>query len=1015
MNPKHHVIQPARAKAWAAWVTASLVLSLSGCGGGGGDGDPAPSEVAAGVGVSSPAPSPQTTSIGGTTTAGTPASSPSTTPTPPADPSSTPAPAPAPAPAPTPSPAADPMIKALAEGNAAGVDLAKVMSATRTLLVDQLATRASVRQTLFGLSPTGGVQAGSVTSIDWNPSHDSVYFEVLDQGRNQTLLSSNWRYKGATTGRDLPLAVVGVDPQTSSRYAAFGGNPLAVRGNAAMDTVMKNTVAWLTRRTDLTGLKVVTAHLPSTATTWFKHEVPTRQWLTAQAPGIAINGVAGANAVDDSCDGAALNACLQSADLLVLGRQEAPNSGASSYDGPTVMNAVKAAQARGVAVLYLHHDGDTADLSARMLDHLGLSTKDNYFGTEGLLAADTSTQAKDTSLAQTLSLLDRMAQNNFSTTFGACVTQTGKTSCDADTALQDEFITTMEALRKALRAMDAEGLALYDQPGYALEKHLVLLGDKYREAVTYPMDKMANREAFFRAQFSDMTAYINRRVNAVAANQGSFAPAIPNTTPAVQRVVNTHAPETGQREHLTGLYVMPGRTVTLTRTDNAAANITLGINMLRDTTRVFNTNGYDRPMMLSSPRVPLLKDKAVTITSPYGGPLILFVSAVAGAPAVSVQVDGVTTHPVLRNLRDPAEVAAFKAELATTPTNWVGLTTEFLTVHSTKKHINTTLAAHSGDMNLLADRLMTYMIKDTYELAGFNAPGGVFSLPSNVSAFCTDAGWDCTGVQHRRDAMQHVIADTVAACGAGCSGNPYDQNWALEPLGWGETHEIGHNLQRGRLNIYAGQSGEVSNNIFPVHKQMAFNRATNPTSAIVARANSTSAVFAVLKESLQPGASATLAYDRIWSDTGYAANNSERVNFYRQLVEFARHYNTSFSDGWELMTLTYLMERNFTASSANWATVKDAMGFGTYTTHPSTINGNDFLLIATSRIIGRDMRLVFAMWGVTTSAQAQAQVAAFGYAAAETLLFPMANLNAHGSGVGAPVLMNATAVYPAGY
>jgi immunomodulating metalloprotease len=907
------------------------------------------------------------------------------------------------------------MVKALAQGDAAAVDLAKVMSATRTLLVDQLATRATTRQALFGLSANGSAQAGSVTSIDWNPSQDSVYFEVLDQGRNQQLLASNWRYKGLTAGRDLTLAVTGIDPRTSARYAAFGGNPMAVRGNAAMDTLTKNTVAWLTRRSDLTGLKVVTAHLPSTSTTWFKHEVPTRQWLTAQAPGITINGVAGANAVDDSCDGTALDACLQQADLLVLGRQEAPNSGTSRYDGPAVMNAVTAAQARGVPVLYLHHDGDTGDLSARMLDHLGLSTKDNYFGSEGLQAADPSTQAKDTSLAQTLAVLDRLAQSNFSTTFAGCATQTGKTSCDADTALQSEFMTQMESLRKGLRAMDAKGLALFDQPGYALEKHLVLLGDKYRETVTYPMDKLTNKDAFFRAQFSGMTAFINRRVNSVSANLGSFSPALPNTTPAVQRVVNTNAPDIGQREYLTGLYVMPGRTVTLTRTDNAAATMTMGVNMLRDTTRVYNTNGYDRPMMLGSPRVPLLKDKTVTITSPFGGPLILFVSAVAGAPAVSVQVDGVTTHPVLRNLRDAAEVAAFKAELAVTPTNWVGVTTEFLTLHSTKKHMNTTLTAHNGDMNLLADRLMTYMIKDTYELAGFNAPGGVFSLPTRVSAFCSDAGWDCVGTQHRRDVMQHVITDTVAYCGSGCSGNPYDQNGALEPMGWGETHEIGHNLQRGRLNIYAGRSGEVSNNIFPIHKQMAFNRDTSPATAMLARPNSTSAAFALLKESMQPGASATLVYDRMWADPAYAVNNNERLNFYRQLVEYARHYNTNFSDGWELMTLAYLMERNFSASSTTWTSVKDAMGFGTYAAYPSTIDGNDFMLIATSRIIGRDMRPVFAMWGVSSSAQAQAQVAAYGFAAADTLLFPMANLNAFGSAVGAPVLMNATATYPAGY
>ena len=323
------------------------------------------------------------------------------------------------------------------------------------------------------------------------------------------------------------------------------------------------------------------------------------------------------------------------------------------------------------------------------------------------------------------------------------------------------------------------------------------------------------------------------------------------------------------------------------------------------------------------------------------------------------------------------------------------------------------------------------MIKDTYELAGFNsATPGTFVLPASVTTFCTAAGWDCTGIQHRRDVMQHVISDNYAACGSGCSGNPYDQDWALEPLGWGETHEIGHNLQRTRLKIYGGQSGEVSNNIFPVHKQMAFNKATLPATPMKRGSGSgTGSAFTLIQASMQPGASATHVYDAMWSDTTYAANNNLRVMFYRQLVEYARHYNTAFTDGWELYTLMYLLERNFTASEATWTTVGAAsptpatkLVFSTYAAFPTSMDGNDFMLIAASRIIGKDMRPVFDMWGVTYSAAASAQVAAYAYTSADKLLFPMKDVNAYfsvsapsGLSVGAPIAMTASAVYPSGY
>ena len=343
------------------------------------------------------------------------------------------------------------------------------------------------------------------------------------------------------------------------------------------------------------------------------------------------------------------------------------------------------------------------------------------------------------------------------------------------------------------------------------------------------------------------------------------------------------------------------------------------------------------------------------------------------------------------------------------------MTSDTLTLQSTLGNFRQTMANYGNDMAKLAADTWVYTIKDTYELAGFNSASGSFSLAPAVAAFCTAQGWDCTGTQHRRDLMQHVISDVHAACGDGCSGNPYDQDWAFGPLGWGESHEIGHNLQRSRLNVYGGLSGEVSNNIFPMHKQMRWNIANPTATPITARAGTVKSVFSTMvaaQSAADPLAAVTAA---IWTDASYAANNSERVMFYRQLAEYARYYNSSFADGWELYTLLYLLDRNFDSAAANWATLAGPYGFGTYTSYPSGISGNDFLLVATSRIIGRDMRPMFALWGISTTAAAQAQVAAAGKAAVERLVFPMADLAKPTAAVGAPVKVVVGAVYPVGY
>jgi immunomodulating metalloprotease len=202
---------------------------------------------------------------------------------------------------------------------------------------------------------------------------------------------------------------------------------------------------------------------------------------------------------------------------------------------------------------------------------------------------------------------------------------------------------------------------------------------------------------------------------------GNFSGLFPATTPGLSKQLSVAAPEVGNLDYMTGLYVMPGRTVTITRTDGGTSTVNMGLNMLRDTTHVYQT--YDRPTLLGSPRVPLISGKPVTITSPFGGPLYLFLGSMAGAPNVKVQVDGVITHPVLRNVNDPAQVAVFQAEVATTPTNWVGITTDFLTVHSNLTNFRTTMAAYGNDIGKLSSNIWTYMVKDTYELAGFNHYG----------------------------------------------------------------------------------------------------------------------------------------------------------------------------------------------------------------------------------------------------------------------------------------------------
>lgn len=889
----------------------------------------------------------------------------------------------------------DALEQALTTGDARGVTRDDLLASTQALLGTQAAAWAGIRQALFG----------GVDRITWNPSPDSWSFTVLDRARIHVTLPSNWRYAGNDAGRQAALAVVGSAAAAGSRFAAFGSNPIAVPGNEAMDSMVANTVAWLSPRAGESPFKVVAAHLPGDEL---------RRWFGSHFADATVNGFAADDSAqaDDRCDGAALDACLQGADLLVIGSEPGPRA----YDGAVVMRAVAAAQGRGIPVLYLHHGAEASDLDTRLLAYFGLRSVNNYWEVEGLQDWDPATPREGYA-----ELLTRLEEGRFSTDWSGC-TGDGRVDCDTDAAYAAEFGTQAEGLRSALRELDAAGTTIFGKDGFELEKRLVLLGDKFREPVSYPLDKERNKQDFFRALFSDAAAYLHRPAQGIARNLGNFSGRFAAGTATVSRRLEVPLPASGSKEYLTGLYVMPGRSVTLTRSDTSAAAVRFGLNMLRDTTWAFSPvdangkGGLDRPTQITSPGMPLAAGASVTISSPYGGPLLLFIDAAAGGEqAVAVKVDGVITHPVLRDPTDAAQVAAFKAEVAATPTHWVAMTSDTLTLHSTLDHFRETMATYGNDMARLGALTWTYTIQDTYELAGFNAASGRFRLSDEASAFCRARGWDCTGLQHRRDQMQHVISDAHAYCGSGCSGNPYDQDWAFDPMGWGESHEIGHNLQRSRLMIYGDQSGEVSNNIYPVHKLMRYNTQVRPAQPIVEGSGAAKAVFGTMMAALAGRNPSAAMHSAVWGDTSYAADNDARVTFYRQLAEYARHYNAGLGDGWSLYTLMHLLDRNIDANAGRWSTVAAAYGMGTYAEAPSGMDGNDFMLVSSSFIIGRDMRPVFELWGITVSGAASAQVAAYGFPAAQKLLFPMSDHVRPSESVGRPVVITSGAVYPDGF
>ena len=278
---------------------------------------------------------------------------------------------------------------------------------------------------------------------------------------------------------------------------------------------------------------------------------------------------------------------------------------------------------------------------------------------------------------------------------------------------------------------------------------------------------------------------------------------------------------------------------------------------------------------------------------------------------------------------------------------------------------------YAGNSQAFLDDLFDYVLRDAYTLAGFQGEG--ITLNQAVTQRCNALGWDCTSAEiHGLPNVLHINVDWFAHCGSGCSGNPYDQAWPLDPYGWGESHELGHNLQRGLLKIHGGRSGEVSNNLFPLHKnwRLLQERDVNMSPTRLAYKGA----FDVLKAGAAGADPYSVAYDAIWSDDRYAANNGLRMTFFAQLPHLWREVTGADSEGWDIVTLLYLAERQFSDLGADeWMAQRDHFGMGTFASKPD-LNGNEFMLILGSYLSERDLRPLWDVWGVDYGAATSAQL-----------------------------------------
>lgn len=736
--------------------------------------------------------------------------------------------------------------------------------------------------------------------------------------------------------------------------------------------------------------------------------------------------------------------CAAKAQLVVIGAIDRR----TGVDLATQLTRIQDIARLKIPLLYLnaHPDGGAPNDYARAAfeeDFKRLKTLGFAFGDEpdkrNLFIADAVSgnlpvaqlQAKYDHVAN---LMQRLSQSNF-------VKYDWSNCFDKNCVLPPNFVKDLDDPLKfvvsKLSEMDMNGETLFDADlNNKTLRQFVLWADTYRRTINYPIDKDRQSDRFQPAYIADSLVSYVRKKGVAQTNLGNYLSPQALTVKGnpIDELVEVTLP--GARGMTSvGRFVLPGQVADIKwQGAPPVGDFKLKLNVMAEGTNkkwepTTNANGQDqstsglrRPLYLRTPQFPFKTD-GISIVSPYGGMLQLVFDK-AQVAKVTLVIKGTAKHPFYDTTQGAPDSQAFMRDVKNSPLGWLEIKTPGYEVHSIvskaleylEPPVAETYAQRAKypnsakpyfhrdngiDMAKYLDESNKYVMQSSYGLAGFQVKG--VELSPSVQDICNQRQWDCNNKAiHVPPTIQHFHHDIRSNCGSMCSGNPIHSSSGFAPRDWGESHEMGHNLQR--FKVYDGKSGEVSNNIFPLHKRWKLLKDLGrEQTGYLNELDDTQTVFDMIKNIYKDSTLSTAEAKRakvksmLWGDPAYSAQNRLRLYFYVQWLliyqEVLKEKNPTLSEdvsweqAWDLFTLMYLNLRQVDYASTNdWLQVRDKLGFSQYAAKPATsaasvnVNGtetyphHDYLLVVLSMLTGRNMIPLFDLWGIDTYQQGRNQV-----------------------------------------
>ncbi len=542
------------------------------------------------------------------------------------------------------------------------------------------------------------------------------------------------------------------------------------------------------------------------------------------------------------------------------------------------------------------------------------------------------------------------------------------------TSILDYYYEPVNKLRNIIKEYDKQSIDIFSL-NYGYDVKLALaIAENFREEVVYGKDLLdytaiTEHTQFYKTMFADTIINYAADDNELSNSLGRYSP----NEDKIQKL-KTHN-ETVNIDKLisgkvtsTGVYVKAGQTTTITRKDDSEYDLTLYINYQNDeASQIYDNNdnmGYDRPYTDRSNAILIESGKTYTISTPKGGSLFFKNDSGVDIDNIVIEAKNVLNNPYLDKFDDES-INEFAIEVATTPFGFVDIVTPYVQLHSSTSNMITAIGNYGGETKLFVYDILTYWGEVNYSYGGYIVDGTP-NRSTNVNQFFSDM--DLT--EYANDASIHdrgpqqTYSDR-ATCGWMCAGYDItDQYSGFNPLGWGENHELGHQMQNSYTKIYADASSEVSNNIYPMEvlRQYAIENGEEYYMGNRSGYNNQSAYAAVVTDYGN-----AMPSNYLWTD----GNGNDRLAVYQQ-IKYASGDEEFYT---KLNILARILGANYYGD--DFLAVKDKIGLSTYDEN-YTMSGGDFMAIMGSLIADRDLTGFFEGLGIYVSPAAKAQIIANG-------------------------------------